>query len=224
MEIGIISKHILKDIANFIRKRKGSADEIKPVDMAAELESIPTFEDGKQAEYDRFWDALQHNGDGTADYRYMFFYWDDEAYNPKYPIYSTKASMLSCYTNARILDTKVDIDVSKTTTATGFFNYCTVMHTVRKVIISEKTKFDGFINCMELVNITFEGVIGCDGINLQQSTKLSRDSIVNIIGCLSTTTSGLSITLSKTAVNNAFTTEEWTALEQTRPNWTISLV
>lgn len=85
-----------------------------------------------------------------------------------------------------------------------------------------------------LEEIRFEGVIGQNGLNLQWSTLLSHDSIVSIINALSTTTSGLSVTLSKTAVNNAFETEtgvadgtesaEWSALIATRSNWTISLV
>lgn len=64
--------------------------------------------------------------------------------------------------------------------------------------------------------------------------KLSKPSITSIINCLSTTTSGLTVTLSKTAVNNAFetsegvadgsTSQEWLNLVATKTNWTISLV
>ena len=69
-------------------------------------------------------------------------------------------------------------------------------------------------------------------VNMQWS-PLSKDSIISIINALSTATSDLPITLSITAVNNAFetspgaadgsTSEEWTALIATKPNWTISL-
>lgn len=61
-------------------------------------------------------------------------------------------------------------------------------------------------------------------INFKWSTLLSKASIESIINALSTTTSGLTVTLSETAVNNAFTAEEWDALEATKTNWTISLV
>jgi hypothetical protein len=67
------------------------------------------------------------------------------------------------------------------------------------------------------------GTVSVSGLNLQWSTKLSKASITSIINCLSSTTSGLSITLSKTAVDNAFTAEEWAALENTKHNWTIAL-
>jgi hypothetical protein len=69
-----------------------------------------------------------------------------------------------------------------------------------------------------------EGTLDITGLNLKDSTKLNKASIESIISVLSTTTTGLSITLSKTAVNNAFTTDEWNALIGTRTNWTISLV
>ena len=258
---GFISKYILRDIAGFIRKRKGTTDEIKPVDMAEELESIPTFEDGieqgKQAEYDRFWDAYQENGNRT-DYRFAFagFGWTEETILPKYPIIPTGASG-SLFQAASIVDLKkhmddnnIVIDLSKANNIEHLFrgsqvstygvldvrgannlNYAlyaaTTLTSVDKIIINDngsQTFTDFCNNSPLLVTIIFEGVIGKSGLNLKSSTKLSKASIESIINCLSTTTSGLSITLSKTAVNNAFSTEEWTALEQTRPNWTISLV
>lgn len=47
--------------------------------------------------------------------------------------------------------------------------------------------------------------IGQNGLNLKDSTKLSRASIESVINSLSTTTTDLTVTLSKTAVDNAFT-------------------
>ena len=111
------------------------------------------------------------------------------------------------------------------------------LETIDKIILKDdgsNTFSAAFTNLNALKNITFEGVIGKSGFNLQWSKSLSRDSIVNIVSCLSTETSGLSITLSKNAVNKAFATNtgetngstsaEWLALIGTRSNWTISLV
>ena len=89
-----------------------------------------------------------------------------------------------------------------------------------------------FSKCDELENIVIEGVIGKNGFNVSACTKLSGASIVSIIEALSDTTSGLTVTLSQTAVDNmAFpivgnkgTYNSWTDLEQSRTNWTISLV
>ena len=84
------------------------------------------------------------------------------------------------------------------------------------------------------LNLLEGTVIGANGFDIRYATALPHDSIVSIINALSTTTSGLSITLSKTAVDSAFatttggtdgsTSAEWTALVATRSNWTISLV
>ena len=54
-------------------------------------------------------------------------------------------------------------------------------------------------------------------------TKLTKASLTSIINGLSAETSGLTVSLSKTAVNNAFTDEEWATLIATKSNWTISL-
>lgn len=73
--------------------------------------------------------------------------------------------------------------------------------------------------------ILMEGsVISCNGWDLKWASKLTKASIESIINALSPTTSGLSITLSQTAKNNAFTTSEWDSLVATKKNWTISLV
>lgn len=103
---------------------------------------------------------------------------------------------------------------------------------VEKVIMPDPTlisNYNSFLSgCPKLETVVIEGVIGKGGIAVDASTKLSHDSIVSIINALSTTTSGLAITLSKTAVNNAFTGgvdgSEWQALIATKPKWTISLV
>lgn len=254
---GFISKYILRGIADFIRGRKNTTAEIKPVDMVAELESIPTYEQGKQAEYDRFWDIVQNYGKRT-NYIYAFcgYGWTEETFKPKYDIRPRAASggMFRYSTMTNLVDilakAKVVIDFSAASNIEQLFTGSDVTHfgvidgsncsnmnyvlysaakliSVIKLILKDdgSQTFIAFAEkCASLVDIIFEGVIGQNGLNLQWSTKLSHDSIVSIINCLSTTTSGLSITLSKTAVENAFTDEEWTELEQTRPNWTIVLV
>jgi hypothetical protein len=104
------------------------------------------------------------------------------------------------------------------------------LKTIDKVILKD----DGsqkFVNTFNydnaLENITFEGVIGQNGFNMQWSTKLSKASITSIINALSPDTSGLTVTLSRQAVISAFgstTSDEWLNLIATKSNWTISLV
>lgn len=90
-----------------------------------------------------------------------------------------------------------------------------------------------FSGCINLQELRIEGVIGQNGVNLQQSPRLSKASITSIINALSTTTSDLAVTLSKTAVDTAFEEEggavgsvstEWENLVATKKNWTISLI
>lgn len=120
------------------------------------------------------------------------------------------------------------------------FYGCSGLVTIDKFILKQDgtSPFnDTFYGCRSLVNLTIEGTIGGSGFNLQWSKKLSYSSITSIINALSTTTSGLSITLSLEAVDNAFAeedeygninvgtnTENWHAWISTRPNWTINLV
>jgi hypothetical protein len=107
----------------------------------------------------------------------------------------------------------------------GVFGYAYDLQIIDKVIVNNATTYtDWFVRCDALREVRFEGTIAKGGMNLQHSTKLSRASIESVINALSSTTSGLAITFSKTAANSAFTTEEWNALAATKSNWTISLV
>ena len=64
-------------------------------------------------------------------------------------------------------------------------------------------------------------------IDFYWCAKLTKASLTSIINGLSADTSGLTVTLSKTAVNNAFggtDSAEWLELVAIKPNWTISLI
>lgn len=173
-------------------------------------------------EWNTFWDSLQHNGDGTADYRSMFFYWENDIYKPKYPIYSTKNSMTSAFANARIESTLVDVDLSKTTNCNSLFNYCSRLHTIPKLIVAEQNTFvSAFVGCAKLVNITVEGTFG-NSIDFSPC-PLSKDSILSILNALSITKTDQTVTFNKNAVNAAFTDDEWNTLVATKTNWTIAL-
>lgn len=90
-----------------------------------------------------------------------------------------------------------------------------------------------FAGCIALENVEFEGEIANDGLNMGWSQKLSKASILSILNALSTTSTDKTVTFSMTAVNNAFetsegsadgsTSEEWTTIIATKPNWTIAL-
>lgn len=141
----------------------------------------------------------------------------------------------SYFTHIGVFDTRKS---TNTTVLDNTFSNSPYLVTIDKIILKPNaTKQFGntFTFCASLENIAFEGEINRDGLNLQWSTKLSKESITSVINALSTTTTGLTVTLSKTAVNNAFginlddvTTypegSEYYTLRHSKDNWTISYV
>ena len=132
----------------------------------------------------------------------------------------------------------IDIDMSNVTTLTNTFrcSYFVIGQTTITIKVSDKaTSFSHTFDYQKhLKNLTFvEGSVIAATISFAWS-PLSKASIESVFAALSTTTSGLSITFSKEAVDKAFetsagaadgsTSEAWTTLIGTRPNWTISLV
>ena len=114
------------------------------------------------------------------------------------------------------------------------FYVCSYLETIQMVIVTERNSFDRtFFACGLLVNLITEGTIGQNGFNVSWS-PLNKASITSIINALSSTTTGLAVTLRLAAVNTAFettagaadgsTSDEWTALIATKPNWTINLI
>lgn len=133
------------------------------------------------------------------------------------------------------------IDVSKATLNYAFYGgylngYPELkLRRIERLICSENTTFyaNTFSYDGELVYVGFEGVLATSGLNLSYSEKLNKESHIKLINILSSTTTGLSITLSSVAVNKTFetssgandgsTSQEWLDLIATKSNWTISL-
>lgn len=133
------------------------------------------------------------------------------------------------FTSCHELEEIEDIGFVPTFGYGSTFNYCIALSKIAVIRADVDTQFlnDTFGNCIALEEITFDGEIGSD-INFQWSTKLNRASIENIITHLSDNVSGKTLTLSKTAVNNAFpdtgNNADWGALVMAHQNWTLSLV
>ena len=141
-----------------------------------------------------------------------------------------------CYSNTYIKAIGI-LDTRNINALETVFSSAYNIETIEKIILKDdgsQTFANNFRYCEELTNLTIEGVIGQNGLNLQWSTKLSKNSWISIINALSTTTSGLTITGSLASVKKAFetsagandgnTSAEWKALTDTKTNWTISLV
>ena len=152
---------------------------------------------GMQQHYDRFWDVLQNKGK-AFDTSYMFsgYYWNDNVYNPKYDIKSTNCTQMFRF--SMISDVKVVLDFSNTTGTYVLTNMPKLVR-VPKIIVNPNINFLGwFTSLPALEEIRFEGIIGKD-LDIHWSTKLSAESYESILDCLSTTSSGQTLTLPTTA-------------------------
>ena len=158
----------------------------------------------KQEEYDAFWDNYQKNGTRPS-YTYAFYGvgWNDDYYKPKYPIEITTGGN-AVFQGSYITDTLVPISVPINQTNTQIFAYAQRLKTIRKLIIGEGVTLNSscFTWLDALENITIEGELN-NSATFERSKNLTGDSIKNIVNALSSTATGKTLTLSKTAVNNA---------------------
>lgn len=199
---------------------------------------------GNGFNFDNFYPKYDIKPVGNAER--MFYAWE----NKSLPNQTNQKGSLK----ARLEECGVVLDTSKVTYFSHMFNYGRftelptidmtsardtsgvfsnswgALEYIEKVIVIETTPFSNCFNySLGIIQVIFEGTIGQNGLNLSWSTKLNKASITSIINCLSTTTSGLSVTLSLTAVKTAFNTTdpstctEWQTLIGTRANWTINL-
>jgi hypothetical protein len=181
--------------------------------------------EGKQAEYDAFWDVYQNNGKRTYYHSAFRTGWCDGIYNPKYPIVCNgNNSANTMFSYAAITDTLVPITISGNN-ATIFYGAGIV--TIHSLDMSgyTGTHQDWFTSCTKLANITMVGEIP-QSVNFKDC-PLTAKSLVSIVEHLSDTASGKTLTVKTSAVNNAdwSTTdyESWDALIATKSNWSFSL-
>lgn len=208
-------------IADAIRDKTGGTEALTLDDMAAEIPKV--YEEGKKAEREEFWKEYYT----TASWAYAFYgqMWNDKNYNPNKTIKpASGTNAASMYQTSTITDTKVPLDLSGVSSINYIFYNAKKLKTIQDITFpTSGTASSAFYGCSALENITVNGSIQISLV-FTSCTKLNKASIESIINALSATTSGLTVTLSETAVNNAFTAEEWDALEATKTNWTISLV
>ena len=209
------------DIANTLIEIAEKANQVSELDE--QLTTILNGGDtGRKGHYDDFWDRIQRYGE-TFSYSGAFNsqLWDDVTYNPKYTIKSSTGAGM--FANNRITDTKVPVDLSTASGTSAMLSWSSI-RIFRKLIVNENLSFSGaFDNATYLTEINIEGIIG-KAIDMHWSKLLNKASFISVISALSTTTSGLTATFSKTAKENAFKdVSEWEALVATKPNWTITL-
>lgn len=168
---------------------------------------------GKQSEYDAFWDNFQYNGKKIY-YDYTFaesgngkHCWSyGTTYKPKYVVKpKTAMSMYVC--TSLPYEAIAEVDFSQCTDFYATFQHCAMKHLpsidlraatrtsnmfsyssleiIDELKVAETTPFQScFGSCSKLTEIRFNGTIGQNGLNVQASTLLSHDSLMSIINAL----------------------------------------
>ena len=191
--------------------------------------------------------------------------WTDDLFKPQYDMKPTNAYMMfrgSSISSIAELPVKLDfadttnfqymfqwsqvqhvgvVDTRKATPSglTYTFAYCPYLTEIDKLIFkddgTQTMNSNMFTETTTLKDIDIEGVIGTNGFNVQWCKNLTHKSLISIINALSSNTSGLTITLSKKAVNDAFGIDvddvttypegsEFYNLRNSKSNWNFSYV
>lgn len=128
------------------------------------------------------------------------------------------------------------IDCRASASVPNIFSHARDLKTIDKIIVKASHTYSAQLveNVKTLEDVTFEGDIGNDIVfagtysGKKWGERLTKASIESIINHLYDGVSGKTVTLSQTAVNNAFeggsTGAEWQALIATKTKWNISLV
>lgn len=105
-----------------------------------------------------------------------------------------------------------------------FCHNCSNLETIDKIILKSdgsQSLESAFTNCPKLKNITFEGVIGYNGVSFANSTLLTHDSLMSIINALKDySSSGTTYTITIGSTNKAKLTVEELAIAQNK-GWTV---
>ena len=179
--------------------------------------------------------------------------WNDKTFFPKYNItmsYSGRQAFLyNSVTDltARLIECGIVLDTQQCTDNVSMFQYastktlpmldfssikttgntfsdCTKLENIEKIIIGNNYPATTtlFTNCKKLREVRFEGTF-VNNFGVGPCIVLSRASIENIVNCLSSSATGKTLTISQTAVDGAFTPDEWAALMATKSNWTFTM-
>ena len=212
------------------------------------------YEAGKKAEYDESWDSFKNGwqmqylfaghawNDTTFKPKYDLTV---GAYNCSgmfqlNQVSNIKSRLLECgvkldlskcvnflngFSNAATTELP-EIDLSNCDNVTSSFSYMSKLINIDKVTFKNGVTFiSTFFSTPNLEEIRIGGTIGGNGFNISASKNLNAASLESIINALSTTTTGLTVTLPTTAQANyeaKYGTGSWSVLVATRSNWTIA--
>lgn len=144
--------------------------------------------------------------------------------------FSGCVSLLSAFEGSTVKKLKAINAISTVDGWSGMANmfYLSSIESIEAFYPSKNTTFNGtFTQSYNLKRVIFESEIAVDKLNLGYSKSLDRDSIESVVKNLSLNTSGLSVTISETALNNAFeggeNNADWLDLIAGITNWNITI-
>ena len=116
--------------------------------------------------------------------------------------------MFSYCTNLEVVE---DIGLNPQWGYAATFRGCGKLHTIERLGVDEKMVWDKnvFQFCSSLVNLTIDGTIGQNGFDIHWSTKLSKESLLSILGAcnIDVTASPVTITLPSKCIDGATDTK-----------------
>lgn len=201
---------VFTDIANAIRGKKGTTDQIKPINMADEIMNL-TSGGGR---------SLKALLDATKSCYYLFNQYKGTSVNGliSYSDTSNVTNMSHMFYRCSSLTTIPQLDTSKVKIMDGMFYNCSSLTTVPQLDVSSVTDMSNiFKNCSSLKSILMTGINAY--LNISASTNFEKSDLVTILNNLATVTSTKTLTMGST--NLAKLTDEEKAIA-TNKGWTLA--
>ena len=192
----IVKGESLTAVADAIREKTGTTEPLGLVEMPEAIRNIQAgddegsydqgFADGKQAEYDAFWDVYQQNGNRT-DYSSAFagVGWRPTNFKPKYNL-TVKNAYMMFYAYGYDLDLVEHLNshglTMKTTDCTNFqytFNYSSVAH-IGELDVTKVTRMqNAFANTYKLH--TIDKIISSENTSYSTGTFGECSLLENVV-------------------------------------------
>lgn len=223
---------VFTDIANAIREKKGTVDQMQPINMAFEIANLPsggntlkTLLDAKGSSARLFYGysgtsveglILYSDTSNATDMSYMFY----ECYHlTSIPRLDTSkvTKMEAMFESCRVLKTIPQLDTSKVTSMSQIFRFCNRLETIPQLDVSNVENFyEAFRNCSYLKTFLMTGMKA--NFDISYSTKFEESDLVTILNNLATVTETKTLTMGSR--NLAKLTDEEKAIA-TNKGWTL---
>ncbi len=156
---------------------------------------------GRENQYNAFWESYTQNGSRYNWNNAFFGYgWNDSTYNPMNDFNNVKYCN-NMFSQSAITDIKVTVDLTNSTSASSIFLSSTNLKTIPLLIVHKDLTFSNvFKGCANLENLTIQGLIGKNGFDVQDSTKLTNESLLSVLNALEDKTTDTSGTVWKVTI------------------------